>query len=33
MNRTTIIHADVMEGLRSMADESVHMVMTSPPYW
>lgn len=28
-----IINADVMDGLASLADESVHMVCTSPPYW
>lgn len=28
-----IINADVMDGLRSLADESVHCVVTSPPYW
>lgn len=28
-----IITADVMEGLRSMEAESVHCVVTSPPYW
>jgi len=33
VNRTTIIHADVMQGLRLLPDEAVHMVMTSPPYW
>jgi DNA modification methylase len=33
VSRTTIIHADVMQGLRLLPDESVHMVMTSPPYW
>lgn len=33
MNRTTIIHADVMAGLRLLPDESVHCVVTSPPYW
>ena len=29
----TIIRADVMDALRSMPDESVHCVVTSPPYW
>jgi len=33
VNRTTIIHADVMQGLALLGDESVHMVMSSPPYW
>ena len=28
-----IINADVMDGLRSLPDESVHCVVTSPPYW
>ena len=28
-----IINADVIAGLQSLPDESVHMVMTSPPYW
>lgn len=28
-----IINADVMDGLKSLADESVHCVVTSPPYW
>lgn len=28
-----IINADVMEGLRLLPDESVHMVCTSPPYY
>ena len=28
-----IINADVLDGLRSLADESVHCVVTSPPYW
>lgn len=28
-----IINADVMDGLRQLADESVHCVVTSPPYW
>jgi DNA modification methylase len=28
-----IINADVMEGLRQLPDESVHCVVTSPPYW
>src|SRR5688572_6001128 len=27
-----IINADVMEGLRQLPDESVHCVVTSPPY-
>lgn len=28
-----IINSDVMEGLAQLADESVHCVVTSPPYW
>jgi len=28
-----IINADVIEGLRQLPDESVHCVVTSPPYW
>lgn len=28
-----IINADVREGLRQLADESVQCVVTSPPYW
>lgn len=28
-----IINADVMEGLRQLASDSVHCVVTSPPYW
>lgn len=33
MNRVTLITADVLEGLKSMASESVQCVVTSPPYW
>jgi len=29
----TVINADVMDGLRAMHAESVHCVVTSPPYW
>lgn len=29
----TIHEGDVMDGLAAMADESVHCVVTSPPYW
>lgn len=29
----TIINADVIEGLRSLPDASVHTIVTSPPYW
>lgn len=28
-----LIHADVLHGLRQLADESVQCVVTSPPYW
>lgn len=28
-----IINADVIDGLRQLPDESVHCVVTSPPYW
>lgn len=28
-----IMNCDVMEGLAQLADESVHCVVTSPPYW
>lgn len=28
-----IINADVIEGLRSLPDASVHVIVTSPPYW
>lgn len=28
-----IINADVLDGLRQLEDESVHCVVTSPPYW
>jgi len=29
----TLYTADVLEALQSMPDESVHCVVTSPPYW
>lgn len=29
----TILHGDVMEKLATLPDESVHCVVTSPPYW
>ena len=32
MNRAKIINADVLAGLRQLADESVHCIVTSPPY-
>jgi len=28
-----ILHADVFDGLRSLPSDSVHCVVTSPPYW
>jgi len=28
-----ILHADALEGLRTLTDESVHCCVTSPPYW
>lgn len=28
-----IINADVIDGLRSLPEKSVHCVVTSPPYW
>ncbi len=31
--RCRIIHADVLAGLRQLPNESVHCVITSPPYW
>jgi len=33
MDRLRIICGDVKEVLTSMASESVHTVVTSPPYW
>lgn len=32
MSRVQIIHADVLAGLAQIPDESVHCVVTSPPY-
>jgi DNA modification methylase len=29
----TLLNCDVLEGLASLSDESVHCVVTSPPYW
>ena len=29
----TLWNGDVMDCLRQMPNESVHMVVTSPPYW
>ena len=28
-----IIQGDALEVLRSMGDQSIHMAVTSPPYW
>lgn len=33
IKNTTLINVDVIEGLRSLPDQSVHTVVTSPPYW
>ena len=33
MEKLQIINADVIEGLRSLDEGSVHCVVTSPPYW
>ena len=33
MPSTTIITADVLDGLATLPDNSVHVVVTSPPYW
>ncbi len=33
MRRFRLICADVFEGLSQLPDESVHCVVTSPPYW
>ena len=33
MTDTRIIVADVLDGLRTLPDGSVHCVVTSPPYW
>jgi DNA modification methylase len=30
---TTIIHSDVYSGINSLDDNSIHIVITSPPYW
>jgi DNA modification methylase len=29
----TLLNCDVLDGLRTLPDESVHCVVTSPPYW
>ena len=31
--RNVILCGDALETLRTLADESVHCVITSPPYW
>lgn len=33
MKEYRVIHADVRDGLRSLPDESVQCMITSPPYW
>jgi len=33
MNQIRIINADVLDGLAQLDDDSVHCVVTSPPYW
>jgi DNA modification methylase len=33
MNGITILQGDALEVLKTMPDESVHCVLTSPPYW
>ncbi len=33
MRRFRLIRADVLDGLSQLPDESVHCVVTSPPYW
>jgi len=30
---STLLHGDIREVLASMEAESVHMCVTSPPYW
>lgn len=32
-DRATLLHGDVLDCLRGLPDESVHCVVTSPPYW
>lgn len=29
----TLLNGDVLDALRTLSDESVHMLVTSPPYW
>ena len=33
MNEVTIHHGECLEKLKGLASESVHCVVTSPPYW
>lgn len=33
MTTTTIHVGDALEVLRTLPDESVHCIVTSPPYW
>jgi DNA modification methylase len=33
MSKNTIIYGDVYSGINSLEDSSVHVVITSPPYW
>lgn len=33
MNKVVIHHGDVIQVLRTLADNSVHCCITSPPYW
>ncbi len=33
IGNATIYTGDVLEVLKGMADKSVHMCCTSPPYW
>ena len=33
MSSIKILNMDVIDGLRSLPEKSVHCVITSPPYW
>ncbi len=33
MSKTTILIGDALDRLRQLPDESVHCIVTSPPYW
>lgn len=33
VNRLQILQGDALTVLKTLATESVHMVVTSPPYW